>query len=106
MDLRSAFILMKRERNTALQFFFCERGADGEPVLILASSEISKRTREAIVDAAQSKKVSEGTMLIDDDGVLQVSPRRTLSGLARAIQEAARKANAVHFTKVQVSGGS
>jgi hypothetical protein len=75
MELKSAFGKMKTATNTAMHFFFCDIGADGEPALVVDPKPIGKSEIDAVMSAAKGKVKCAGTMLINTQGELRVSPK-------------------------------
>jgi hypothetical protein len=103
VDLHGAFAKMKAARNKALNFFFYEAGADGKPVLLLDARPIPSKERTEVLKTVKKKGKCGGEMAINPAGELDVMPKWSApSSLAKGIQIAARSANAMVFSGVNI----
>src|SRR5439155_16620391 len=75
MDLHGEFAKMKAARNKALNFFFCEAGADGKPVLLLDARPIPSKERAEVLKTAKKKGKCGGEMAINPAGELDVTSK-------------------------------
>jgi hypothetical protein len=75
MDLKDAFSKLKSHRNQPLHFFFCEKGQDGKPLLVVDKNKIPDTERKKVLATAKSKETyCGGEMELSPDDVLTVTP--------------------------------
>jgi hypothetical protein len=106
MDLKQGLGRLKAQPGSSLHFFFCEKGADDKPVVLLDSKAVAKDAEKEVLARAKSKTLARGTMHIDEAGDLCVTPRGPCpSGLQRGIEKAAKHASVAHYFKtVKLNG--
>jgi hypothetical protein len=103
LQLKAAFSQMKAARGKKFFFFYCEKGEDGKPVLLIDTKAVPPREQAAVLQTAKNKAKCHGTMFINKDAELNVLPKGSaLATLERGIQTAARNQSALVFSGIVV----
>jgi hypothetical protein len=91
MEVKDAF---HRMRHDPLKFWYCEKGKDGKPSLLLSLKKIPPADIAEAKKGAQAKVYAHGEMMIDGDGVCHVIPAKEAPhSLAKSVQIVARNNN-------------
>jgi len=104
MKLKEGLNNLKKQPNKALTFFNCEKDVNGNPVVLMGTQMPSKAEQTEVLAKAQSKKVSRGSMMMDENGNLCVQTvGSALPGLDKGVVKAAQAVSAKVFNKVIVN---
>jgi hypothetical protein len=106
MDLKQGLSKLKSQRGTPLHFFYCDKGSDDKPVVVLDSKSVSADAEKEL--KAKGKVKARGKMLINEAGDLCITPKGSApGGLERGVETASKAAGVRScFLKIQITAAA
>lgn len=92
MELVKALKMLRGQRGSRMNFWYCAGDCDGEPLLMLDKKKISPKERQVAMKAAKKKQFSSGSLVWDEGDALEVAPNGGVpAGFDKSLKKIVKK---------------